>query len=166
MALNQIQHVYLESACPRCEGSLWKCFESKRAGKPASMMTDSGDAKVVQREPFRSLIVRDVVKTASANHYGCRTWRHFCIYFSFLVLMVASDVILLSRMISSRMSTQGFMLNFNLPCAFGSFCIGLTEQLGWHNFSNTLPPWCRWWSLSTIFFVYTGNLTLGPTWPL
>lgn len=39
--------------------------------------------KVVKQELFKSLIVSDVVKSASASHYGCRTFGLLCVDFRF-----------------------------------------------------------------------------------
>lgn len=55
------------------------CFDPKQVSKQRWRRRDVGQS---QREAFKSLMVRDVLKAASANHYGCCTFRQRCIYLS------------------------------------------------------------------------------------
>lgn len=55
------------------------CFDPKQVSKQRRRRRDVGQ---LQREAFKSLMVRDVLRAASANHYGCCTFRQRCIYLS------------------------------------------------------------------------------------
>lgn len=55
------------------------CFDPKQVSKQRWRRRDVGQ---LQREAFKSLMVKDVLKAASANHYGCCTFRQRCIYLS------------------------------------------------------------------------------------
>lgn len=56
------------------------CFDPKQVSK--QRWRRRRDVGQLQREAFKSLMVRDVLKAASANHYGCCTFRQRCIYLS------------------------------------------------------------------------------------
>lgn len=89
-------------------------------------------SQVVKQKLFKSLMVSDVVKSASASHYGRCTFRQLCVDFNLQLQKVGPDVILVSSTISSPMSRQSWRHSSWLASVFGLFRCEARGPWKWH----------------------------------